>query len=196
MAAIASQWKSHRRTLGLPDGKAMFYINAKLDWTFYRLHQKMETHPSWAIQENGAKSGKPCRSKGDPTFPQPSNGLLCFNHSKAEVRQAFVAACVNATTNNGFDGCFIDSAGYARGPPYPNTNAKTQLNFAKKCKTSLSAIESIGSGTISLLAELQAAVGPSKLIIAKDSFGGGSEKYVNSIFPMDTFCSCYRSMLC
>ena len=109
-----------------------------------------------------------------------------------EVRQAFIAACVNATTHNGFDGCFIDSAGYARGPPYPGANTKTQLNFAKKCNASIAAIKALGSGTVSLLAELQAAVGSSKLIIAKDSFGGGSEKYVNSIFPMDTFCSCYR----
>ena len=109
-----------------------------------------------------------------------------------EVRQAFIAACVNATTHNGFDGCFIDSAGYARGPPYPGANAKTELNFAKKCNASIAAIKALGSGTVSLLAELQAAVGSSKLIIAKDSFGGGSEKYVNSIFPMDTFCSCYR----
>ena len=35
--------------------------------------------------------------------------MLVFNHSRADVRSAFVGACVNAT-RHGFDGCFIDSA--------------------------------------------------------------------------------------
>merc|ERR1740117_1274799 len=39
--------------------------------------------------------------------------------------------------------------------------------------------------------ELQQAVGDGKLIVAKDSFHGGSEALVNTIFPLDTFCSCY-----
>lgn len=43
-----------------------------------------------------------------------------------------------------------------------------------------------------MLSELQQAVGDSKLIVAKDGFGGGSEQLVNTIFPMDTFCSCYK----
>jgi len=49
----------------------------------------------------------------------------------------------------------------------------------------------VGSGTITLLAELQAAVGSDKLIITKDQYAGGSERYVNAQMPMDTFCSCY-----
>ena len=41
------------------------------------------------------------------------------------------------------------------------------------------------------MVELQEAVGDGKLIVAKDSFQGGSEEQVNTIFPLDTFCSCY-----
>merc|ERR1712100_273726 len=47
-------------------------------------------------------------------------------------------------------------------------------------------------GTATMLAELQKAVGSDKLIVAKDSWAGGSEELVNTIFPLDTFCSCYR----
>ena len=42
-----------------------------------------------------------------------------------------------------------------------------------------------------MLADLQAAVGDGKLVVAKDGGSGGSEELVNSVFPMDTFCSCY-----
>lgn len=170
----------------------MFYLNAKFDWTFYKLHAEMERNPSWPIQKYGAESGQPCTSRGDPTFPQPADGMLCFNHSKAVVRDAFVAACLNATKNAGFDGCFIDSASYARGPPYPGITAGSQATIAKGCNTTLSDIQMVGEGTIALLQQLQAAVGPSKLIIAKDSFSGGSEEYINTIMPADTFCSCYN----
>ena len=61
----------------------------------------------------------------------------------------------------------------------------------KTCNTSIAAVDAIGTGLITLLSELQRGVGDSKLIITKDQFGGGSEAYVNSIFPLDTFCSCY-----
>ena len=48
----------------------------------------------------------------------------------------------------------------------------------------------VETGTDTMMAELQEAVGDSKLIVAKDSFQGGSEELVNTIFPLDTFCSC------
>ena len=118
MAAIAAQWKAARQAAGLPPGRALFYMNAKLDWTFYKLHAAMRAHPAWAVQRAGAASGEPCTAHGDPTFPQPTGGLLCFNHSQPAVRRAFIATCVNATASTasgggGFDGCFIDSAGWA-----------------------------------------------------------------------------------
>lgn len=159
-------------------------MNAHLDWTFYKLHHQMELNPSWAVQRDLGVSGEPCLQHGDPTFPQPPNGLLCFNHTKTATRTAFVDACVNATTAGGFDGCFIDSAGVA--------NNAGQAAYAKRCNTSTQLMEELGEGTTTLLRDLQTAVGPNKLIIAKDAFNGGSEAYVNSIFPMDTFCSCYN----
>jgi hypothetical protein len=58
MAAIAAQWKAARRAQNLPDGWALFYINAHFDWPFFALHEQMEAHPVWAVQANDAVSGK------------------------------------------------------------------------------------------------------------------------------------------
>lgn len=142
----------------------------------------MEAHPSWAVQANGAVSGVPCREHGDPSFPQPANGMLLFNHSREDVRAAFVNACVNAT-KHGFDGCFIDSAA-------PST-ASADESYARRCNTSLAAVKAVTDGKLKVMAELQEAVGDGKMIVAKDSYTGGSENQVNTIFPLDTFCSCY-----
>lgn len=190
MAAVAAQWKAHRRAANLPEGWALFYLNAKLDWTFFELNAQMQANPSWAVQRNGATAGSPCFARGDSSFPQPAEGLLCFNHSIPAVREAFVQACVNAT-RHGFDGCFIDSAGYAQGPPYPGTTNTSIATQAKGCNTSVEAYTAVGTGERALLSELQAAVGPNRLIVAKDAEFGGSEGLVNTVFPLDTFCSCY-----
>jgi len=159
-------------------------LNAHLDWTFYKLHHQMMMNPTWSVQKDFASSGDPCLQRGDPTFPQPTDGLLCVNHTKMATRTAFVSACLNATTLGGFDGCFIDSAGVA--------NDAGQAAYAQRCNTSTALMAELGKGTTMLLDDLQTAVGPTKLIIAKDDFSGGSEASVNSIMPMDTFCSCYN----
>ena len=167
-AAIARQWKAARRASRLPEGWALFYLNAKLDWAFFELHAQMEAHASWPVQRSGASAGEPCRSHGDPTFPQPPEGMLVFNHSKKTVREAFVNACVNAT-EHGFDGCFIDSAGFARGPPYPGATSGGQERLAAQCNTSLANVQALGKGTAALLTELQQVVGDDKLIVAKEA---------------------------
>ena len=90
MAAIAAQWKAARRAASLPDGWALFYLNAHFDWPFFALHAQMEAHPGWPQQLRGASSGEPCLGHGDKTFPQPAEGMLLFNHSIKAVRTAFV----------------------------------------------------------------------------------------------------------
>jgi hypothetical protein len=186
MTALAAQWKASRKSLGLSDGWAMFYINANFDWNFYRLHTEMLSQPSWSIQMDGGEEGKPCLKRGDISFPQPEEGMLCFNHSIDKCREAFIGQCVNATATLGFDGCFIDSAGFSTHP-----TQVTKRNFIRRCNSSASAFGAVQAGGIKMLVDLQAAVGSDKLIIAKDSFVGGGEEYVNAVMPMDTFCSCY-----
>ena len=166
MAAIAQQWKAARRAQKLAEGWALFYLNAHFDWTFFAIHSQMEAHPSWPVQANGAISGSPCRHHGDRSFPQPADGMLLFNHSRKDVRAAFVNACVNAT-NHGFDGCFIDSAAP------PTTSAVRE--YARLCNASFGAVKAVTDGKLELMAELQEAVGDGNLIVAKDSYTGGSE---------------------
>jgi hypothetical protein len=182
MAAIAAQWKAARRALKLAEGWALFYINAHFDWPFFAIHSQMEAHPSWAVQQHGATSGEPCLQHGDQSFPQPADGMQLFNHSRKDVRAAFVNACVNAT-QHGFNGCFIDSAAPA--------TARSVQSYANRCKASFGDVKAVTDGTVKVMAELQGAVGAGKMIVAKDSYLGGSEHQVNTIFPLDTFCSCY-----
>ena len=95
------------------------------------------------------------------SFPQPADGMLLFNHSRDDVRAAFVNACVNAT-QHGFDGCFIDSAA-------PSTAASVS-GYARRCNSSVAAVKAVTDGKVKVMAELQEAVGDAKLIVAKDSY--------------------------
>ena len=73
------------------------------------------------------------------------------------ARNAFVEACVNAT-HHGFSGCFIDSAA----PP----SAASLPGLAARCNSSVAAMRPVGQGLVEVMAELQSAVGDSKLIVA------------------------------
>jgi len=60
---------------------------------------------------------------------------------------------------HGFNGCFIDSAGWARGPPYPGAPPTAGTNLAHKCNTSLADMKAVGKGTEKVLSELQEVCG-------------------------------------
>ena len=83
--------------------------------------------------------GDPCLQHGDSSFPQPADGMLLFNHSRDDVRAAFVNACVNAT-RHGFDGCFIDSAA-------PSTAASVS-GYARRCNSSVAAVKAVTDGKV------------------------------------------------
>ncbi|EDQ85998.1 uncharacterized protein MONBRDRAFT_11402 [Monosiga brevicollis MX1] len=90
-----------------PDIHVLYYINSVLDWEMYRLHQHMLAHPEhWMYQQAGA----PVRLRGDPTFPQPSDGMLVFNFTTAAGRQFWAQSCINMTQTGVIDGCFADRA--------------------------------------------------------------------------------------
>eukprot|EP01079_Euglenida_sp_SAG-EU17-18_P008962 gene8962-1607_t len=132
-------------------------------------------------------SGLPFRRRGDPTFPQPADGMLIFNTTNPDMRKMFVQECLHATTpeGGGFSGCFIDSASWA--PCLSNYKTCGPTDGLSKA-----AVESLVAGNQALLTELQAA-GPDKFIVAND--GGGQfndTKFCNTIFLSDTFCSGYK----
>ena len=62
MAAIARQWKEARRAAKLPEGWALFYLNAHFDWPFFAIHTQMEDHPIWGLHT--ANAGESACARG------------------------------------------------------------------------------------------------------------------------------------
>lgn len=181
MAALGRQYKSAR-----PDGWTLFYMNAKFDWNMYRMHETMLSHPEFWLRNASDPRGGPCRSHGDPTFPQPADGMLVFNTSSEPMREMFVDVCANATTQAGgsFDGCFIDSASTWRG--------QHAVKMGALCGLGTEEVNLLSQGSEQLLTELQDAVTSQRLIVAKDGGGDYSDSaWANTLFLSDTFCSCY-----
>ena len=72
----------------------VYYLNSAIDWPFYRLHDAMVQHEEFrAVDENGAEV--------------IIVGQWAFNHSVDQIRELWVADCVQAI-DEGCSGCFID----------------------------------------------------------------------------------------
>ena len=179
MAALSRQYHSAR-----PDGWSLFYLNAKFDWNMYRMHETMLAHPDYWLRNASDPGRGPCRCRGDPTFPQPPDGMLVFNTSSEAMREMFVGVCANATTRagGGFSGCFIDSAATWRG--------QHAVKMGAECGLSGAEVGRLSEGSQRLLSELQTAVTSSRLIVAKDGGGDYSDtEWANTLFLSDTYCS-------
>jgi hypothetical protein len=159
----------------------LFYMNAILDWTFYRMHEIMLQHPDyWIKTDNGTTVKLP----GDHSFPQPADGMLGFNQSNPDVRKMFTSDCLNATRSKAFNGCFIDRANWAL-DLYLRNDSHSVHGISR------SRLKDLANGQVKLLEELQAGVTSSGLIMAKDvgrSAGFTDWPYVNSIFLSDCYC--------
>ena len=178
-------------------------INAKFNWNMYRLSETVKSSPPavtggplWVVNA----SGQPCLSHGDRTFPQPAAGMLSFNHSNAAMRALWIQEIVNQTTTAAptaaasandaaagrFSGVFVDSADCWAG-------AKGAANGAK-CGVGAAEVAALAAGERLVLTELQAALGPAKLVLAKDGGGDYNDtREVNTLFPSDAYCSSYRA---
>jgi hypothetical protein len=110
------------------------------------------------------------------------------------MRRLEVDECLNATDLRGgpFDGCFIDRA---------NFGLQMLANYKKSAKVpkgfTPAEVEGLASGGQRLLGQLQAAVGSTRYILAKEHMGEagcGDGAYVNSIMANDGLCSVYSSL--
>lgn len=155
-------------------------MNLVHDWGMYRMHQRALTDPALTVTDI---HGKPCRRKGDPTFPQPPNGMLMWNASNPNTRDLLISTCVNATTpaGGGFDGCFLDSA----------TPWKAAGTGVADCDLGSARLQALHDGDVSLLLGMQAGVTDSRLVVAKEKGDYNDTQWVNTVFLSDTFCSCY-----
>lgn len=183
IAAIAAQW--HKAN---PAGWSVFYMNAHFNWHMYHMSKVVEANPSfWVYQVDGS----PCRQRGDPSFPQPEAGMLVFNMSNPGMRKLFVDTAVNASQSVGqFNGVFVDGADSWGIPPLEGTAASPVGK--RRCDITAKAQTQLALGGEQLLVDLQAALGSSRLVIAKDGGGFyGDSKYCNTEFLSDSYCSCY-----
>lgn len=93
----------------------VFYYNANLDLTDYRLYSLTKQHaPFWWLRNS---SNVPFIAPIDsgpgsvPPFPYNANGggVPVYDFTVAEVRQAWVDECASVTSPaGGFDGCMVD----------------------------------------------------------------------------------------
>ena len=124
------------------------YFNSVLNWPYYRLAASLAMHPSWALQN---VSGHPVLLHGDPSFPQPPEGMDVFDFSQTVVQAWFATACSNLTATGALDGCFEDRAGEEG---FPGITPATAAAYAR--------------GHDAVLRSLQAAVGTNDFIIANN----------------------------
>jgi hypothetical protein len=93
----------------------VFYYNANLDLTDYRLYDITRQHaPSWWLRNaSGAVFTAPIDSGAGarPPFPYnaASGGVPVYDFTVAAMRDAWVQECFNVTSPSiGFDGCMVD----------------------------------------------------------------------------------------
>ena len=89
----------------------IFYYNSGLDWEMYQLHEKMLQHKGYWLRDSNNVT---VYLKGSHTFPQPPNGMDCFDFTQIKVQNFFINECINLTNMypNIIDGCFVDRATY------------------------------------------------------------------------------------
>jgi hypothetical protein len=105
-----------------------------------------------------------------------------------------VGECLNATIADGgpFDGCFVDRANFGRQmlADY-RVNRRTPPGFTPQMVEALPAAQAL------LLQEMQAAVGPAHVVLAKEHMGlagSGDGRYVNALMLNDGLCSQYAKL--
>mmetsp|Transcript_55665 Transcript_55665/g.82812 ORF Transcript_55665/g.82812 Transcript_55665/m.82812 type:complete len:390 (+) Transcript_55665:68-1237(+) len=111
-----------------PTIQTVFYMNSVLNWFFYALAKEYENIPAYWLYDS--TTHKPVRSKGDRAFqPQPSEGMLVFNHAIPAVRSLWKDVCYNAVNSGVVDGCFADSSFPDSKHTYTHLNASDRAAF-------------------------------------------------------------------
>ena len=126
----------------------ILYLNTVLDWTMYQMHQTMIQHPEWWLKD---EHGNVVRIEGDHHFPQPTDGMLVFDHSQQKVQEFWKSACLNWTASAYIDGCFADRAHETHFKPFNLTEAQTDAFSAGEAATLLSVQRALNETNNSVL---------------------------------------------
>jgi len=78
-----------------------------LAWPQYAYTTVLNRHPAWQLYN---ASGDVIRLHGDPSFPQPADGMLVVDFTNASAAALWWQACYNMTLSGAVDGCFADRA--------------------------------------------------------------------------------------
>ncbi len=92
-----------------PDMYTIAYFNSQLSWTYYALNAFLASNDALRLKN---ASGGDVVARGDPSFPQPQQGMWIFNHASEDMRALYANACSNLTATGFVDGCFADRANY------------------------------------------------------------------------------------
>jgi hypothetical protein len=161
-----------------PEVWALRYINGLLDFT--------GAPTNFSLHYKAAALGL--------LWPPFHANWSTFDVTDPRMRALLVRECLNATTAGGgpFDGCFVDRANFGRQmlADY-RINGRTPPRFTSQMVATLPAAQAL------LLYEMQAAVGPERLVLAKEHMGlagSGDGRYVNSLMMNDGLCSQYAKI--
>eukprot|EP00927_Polykrikos_kofoidii_P046470 TRINITY_DN40705_c0_g1_i1.p1 TRINITY_DN40705_c0_g1~~TRINITY_DN40705_c0_g1_i1.p1 ORF type:complete len:475 (+),score=90.50 TRINITY_DN40705_c0_g1_i1:61-1425(+) len=161
-----------------PNIATVFYMNSVLDWYFYGMHDEYVQHKDWWLRYSS--TGKPFYTSGDKTFNPPKEGMLVFDHSKAEVRQWWQDTCMQAVASGFVDGCFSDSSG----PGSHGTNMA--LNATDKATFEAGKVATMAAVTAALGGQAgQPFEGSSGLLIGKVSSQLGINAFMIEMFHAD-----------
>jgi len=191
-----------------PKTWVLFYQNPALDFLLYELH-----HAAAAAEKSGARpfgintDGTPSVTFVANTYPVGGactdaaqnypTGLRIFNMSDAKLRSLFVESCTNATGTGFVDGCHIDRANWAErlaqegGDHAQGGHQNSSINW-----TSAQA-DAEASGQKLVMAALQVAVGPERLISAKENPTLGlmnDFKRTNTMYMEDCWMKGYAAL--
>lgn len=129
-----------------PGVATVAYFNSVLNWPYYELAADVKAHQEYALKND---SGLPVLIRGDRSFPQPAGGMEVFGFGDAATRAWFAASSCGAFATADVDGCFMDRAGPEGFPGVANETA-------------------YNAGHDAVLAEMQAALGADRFIIANN----------------------------
>ncbi len=158
-----------------PQVWALRYINGLLDFT--------GADTNFSLHYRAAALGL--------LWPPVHANWSTFDVTDQRMRALLVGECLNATAagSGPFDGCFVDRANFGRQlfADY-RANGRTPPRFTPQM------VESLPGAQALLLQEMQAAVGPNHLVLAKEHMGlagSGDGRWVNSLMMNDGLCSQY-----
>lgn len=136
-----------------PNVSTMAYFNQLLSWPQYAYTTVLTRHPAWQLKN---ATGHIIRLPGDPSFPQPADGMLVPDYTNASAAYLWWSSCANLTLTGLVDGCFADRA------DNNTVLGRNHLSVVKAAKWL--------SGKIAALQTLQWNVGGNGLVIANHAY--------------------------